>query len=156
MQAVAELSMGALMAGTCHPALCHSPNVLFTALTRELPVLLWWWINFLWQINHPVPHCNTLQNALPNKNCSLTYKSWCISFLHPRQNNGPSAPPSSSFSLEGELSLIAKWKVERVKSSSCMTPLMYYCIDFKLAHNFPSTYAVFRFYCRIRYDSSPS
>lgn len=42
---------------------------------------------------------------------------------------GLSAPPSSSFSLEGELSLIAKWKVERVKSFNCTTPVMCYCLE---------------------------
>lgn len=82
---------------TCHPVICHSPNALFTALTRELPDSLWWWISFLWGINLPVPHCNTLQNALLKENSSLTYKSWCISLWHPRQNNGPRAPPYQAF-----------------------------------------------------------
>lgn len=52
-------------------------------------------------------------------------------FLAPQAKQWAKSSPPSSFSLRGELSLIAKWKVERVKSFNCMAPLMCCIVDFK-------------------------
>lgn len=58
-------------------------------------------------------------------------------FLAPQEKQWAKSPPPSSFSLKEELSLIAKWKVERVKSFNCMTHLMCCSVDFKCM-NFPA------------------
>lgn len=51
--------------------------------------------------------------------------------LAPQAKQWAQSSPLSSFSLKGQLSLIAKWKVERVKSFNCMTLLICCSVYFK-------------------------